>query len=615
MIEFTNRSFGANLIASDINLEIGGNLLLKSRQNLSESDSYNIGMSLGISSNSSGVGGGSIGLNLGNGYSNRAWVDQISSIIGTNSVTINTANNTNIVGALIANIKTPSPLEGEGWGEGSYDGGNLTINTGSLTYSDLKNFSVSESSQLGLNLSIGFKADEPTAPQNSESAQKNKGVIPGNLKLDLALNSQESSSDSKATIGLGNITVGGILNDETKLANLNRDINNSEQNKNTVITSDFESSLTLDTRLIAAAFYSASGAITGDEKDSQNAVNNLGSYWGDVENGVKETAKDLRFIGNASKTIRGISEDNLGLAGTVLTSPLQFPEGAIFTFLEENGAGGSQLMIVGPDGELVPVLSAKLTKDYAVNGINTNENTAFNNYLKDENSDVTLRHNPTHGFFGDLVESGLGKVADWTGQEDLIAMNRYVAQDLYDRKDMSNSTNIFHSQGSIIGKGAMELYQKEYMTPTLTYNSPSANNSDWASVGGTQTLSYANQINQTQRFVAVGPAVLEGDWYDATILLGKGIRNNADWKHDPQDPVLRLAAPSNLITDLASVFTSKPVNSPIYVPNLITNIPQGIWDGVLHMDKHDVKNPIYSEFITGSQGQNSQNLSSTPSKN
>ncbi len=344
-------------------------------------------------------------------------------------------------------------------------------------------------------------------------------------------------------------------------------------------------------------------------------MNNLGSYWGDVENGVKETAKDLRFIGNTSKTIRGISEDNLGLAGTVLTSPLQFPEGAIFTFLEENGSGGSQLMIVGPDGELVPVLSAKLTKDYAVNGINTNENTAFNNYLKDENSDVTLRHNPTHGFFGDLVESGLGKVADWFGQEDLIAMNRYVAQDLYDRKDMSNSTNIFHSQGSIIGKGAMELYQKEYMTPTLTYNSPSANNSDWASIGGTQTLSYANQINQTQSFVAVGPAVLREDWKSTSYLLGEKIGQNSDYQHDDLDPVRYLAAPSNLITDVASIFTSKSVNSPIYVPNLITNIPQGIWDAVLHMDKHDVKNPIYSKFITGSQEQNSQNLSTNPPKN
>lgn len=84
-------------------MNIGGNLLLKSRQSLSESDSYNIGMSLGISGDSSGVTGGNVGLNLGNGYSNRAWVDQVSSIIATNSVNIDVANDTNITSALIAN--------------------------------------------------------------------------------------------------------------------------------------------------------------------------------------------------------------------------------------------------------------------------------------------------------------------------------------------------------------------------------------------------------------------------------------------------------------------------------------------------------------------------------
>ena len=84
-------------------MNIGGNLLLKSRQSLSESDSYNIGMSLGISGDSSGVTGGNVGLNLGNGYSNRAWVDQASSIIATNSVKIDVANDTNIVSALISN--------------------------------------------------------------------------------------------------------------------------------------------------------------------------------------------------------------------------------------------------------------------------------------------------------------------------------------------------------------------------------------------------------------------------------------------------------------------------------------------------------------------------------
>ena len=35
--------FGANLVASNVNMNIGNNLLLKSKQNLSESDSYSIG--------------------------------------------------------------------------------------------------------------------------------------------------------------------------------------------------------------------------------------------------------------------------------------------------------------------------------------------------------------------------------------------------------------------------------------------------------------------------------------------------------------------------------------------------------------------------------------------
>ena len=49
------------------------------------------------------ISSGNVGLNLGNGYSNRAFVDQVSSIIATNSVNIDVANDTNIASALIAN--------------------------------------------------------------------------------------------------------------------------------------------------------------------------------------------------------------------------------------------------------------------------------------------------------------------------------------------------------------------------------------------------------------------------------------------------------------------------------------------------------------------------------
>ena len=257
--------FGANLLASNVNMDVGGNLLLKSRQNLSESDSYNIGMSLGVSGDSSGASGGSVGFNLGNGYSNRAWVNQVSSIIGTNSVNINVANNTNIVGALIANKDKQG-----------VDLGNLNLSTDSLTYSDLKNFLVSESNQLGLNLNAGYNPKNPT--QN------------GNLAINLSMQGSESSSDTKATIGQGNISVGGSLNDETKLAGLNRDIDNTEQNKKTVVTSDFEAELKIDLRLIAAAGNLAIG-------NTDKAAANLGAYKEDVKKGYDIlTSEEAKYI-------------------------------------------------------------------------------------------------------------------------------------------------------------------------------------------------------------------------------------------------------------------------------------------------------------------------------
>ncbi len=266
--------FGANLLASNVNMDVGGNLLLKSRQNLSESDSYNIGMSLGISGDSSGANGGSVGFSLGNGYSNRAWVDQVSSIIGTNSVNINVDNNTNIAGAVIAN----KDKDGN-------DLGNLNLSTASLTYSDLKNFSVSESNQLGLNLQVGKNPNNPTAN--------------GNLAINLSMQGSESSSNTKATVGQGNINVGGSLNDETKLTGLNRDINNTEQNKKTVVTSDFEASLKIDIRLLSAA----GNLMIGDTKA---ASANWNSYVAETQRGFNITYDALAIpLNSLGKTISG----------------------------------------------------------------------------------------------------------------------------------------------------------------------------------------------------------------------------------------------------------------------------------------------------------------------
>jgi hypothetical protein len=62
-------------------------------------------MNLGGGGGSSkGSGNISLGINYSSNKTDRLWVDNQTSILGTNSVTINTKDNTNLKGAVIANI-------------------------------------------------------------------------------------------------------------------------------------------------------------------------------------------------------------------------------------------------------------------------------------------------------------------------------------------------------------------------------------------------------------------------------------------------------------------------------------------------------------------------------
>ncbi len=281
--------FGANLLAQDVNLHVGGNLLLKSRQNLLESDSYSIGASLGLSSTTgNSVNGANVGFNTANSYQSRAWVDQITSIIGTNSVKINTAKNTDIVGAIVANITNyQSALTSatEGYSQ-LIDGGNLTLNTGSLSFSDLKNYNNSESNSLKLGFSIGFKANAPSAPQNSQSTQDQKGVVPGNLNINLSMQGSESSSSTKATIGRGTINISGIATTDSQTSGLNRNITATEQNQKTTIINDFKTNLNIDTRLLVAGTASLASWVDINGAD-KIATNNWDSYKIDTVRGEK----------------------------------------------------------------------------------------------------------------------------------------------------------------------------------------------------------------------------------------------------------------------------------------------------------------------------------------
>ncbi|NCA28968.1 MAG: hypothetical protein EBS92_06855, partial [Proteobacteria bacterium] len=168
------------------------------------------------------------------------------------------------------------------------------------------------------------------------------------------------------------------------------------------------------------------------------------------------------------------------------------------------------------------------------------------------------------------------------------------------------ATNLFHSQGTIIGKGAMEAYADGYMKPIQLTNP----------ITGEITTTYTNQINQTQQFVAVGPAVLEGDWISAVNNLNLNTDRNSKeylnfaYTHDPKDPVRYLTVPSNAINQAAALFGQKDFNSPIYIPNLF-EIPVGLWN-LQNMNKHSITNSDYSKFLQPSSEQSSQNPSTAP---
>lgn len=103
-------------------------------------------------------------------------------------------------------------------------------------------------------------------------------------------------------------------------------------------------------------------------------------------------------------------------------------------------------------------------KNYEVLGIMSGEKGAVDEIKLRPNT--AERTNPTDGLFGDLIESGLGKIFNAVGASDMMAMSREVSLDL---KELSkNPTDLkienanFHSQGTIIEQGALQNYKRQY---------------------------------------------------------------------------------------------------------------------------------------------------------
>ena len=268
---------GANLEAQDTALTVGGDLTVESLQNKSHSRSKSKGANIGFSS-----GGASVGFNFAKGNSDRTWVDDITSITGSNSVTINTAGNTHIKGAKIANENAA--------GE---DLGNLTLATNSLTFENIKNSDETRNRGGGFSLSgIGGGEDQAAdASKDNTTADSNKAPK-GSTTISLINESRWKEGNTKATIGNGNITIGGNTATTAQLAGVNRDINNTEEITRDIIDGALNASVTIDNRLLSKE---GRASIKDDFKTSGDLVVDIG---GGVADLFTEKSTNLTGYGN-----------------------------------------------------------------------------------------------------------------------------------------------------------------------------------------------------------------------------------------------------------------------------------------------------------------------------
>ncbi|MCT7617524.1 hemagglutinin repeat-containing protein [Aliarcobacter butzleri] len=183
---------GANVKAENINAKVANNLTIASLQNSSNGNGSNKSLSLSTSQ--------SVGVGFGKNESQRDWVDNQTTIIGTNSVNVNVGNNTHLKGSVIAS--------GDYDKNGNFvDNKNLNLTTKTLTSENIYDKDKNKS----FNLSVGV----------DNSKKETQG------KMELGLNSSNKEQINYATIGEGTITTNGDIKE------VNRDVNKSQ-----VITKD-----------------------------------------------------------------------------------------------------------------------------------------------------------------------------------------------------------------------------------------------------------------------------------------------------------------------------------------------------------------------------------------
>ncbi|WP_294390626.1 hemagglutinin repeat-containing protein [uncultured Sphingomonas sp.] len=275
---------GAVATGRDVIVDVGGDLMVQSRQDTSTGSSSRGGLSAGLSLSAgatdgpNGVAagqsqaGGNFGVSVGKGLSDSAVVtEQTGMIAKGGTLDASVGGTTTLVGGMLAAV------DGQG-----KDSGKLDLVTNRMEVSDVTDTAKSKDISLGVSANINDMAEKGIKGASS-------------LVIDGSYASSNFARETRGTIGQGKVTVGDTSNG-TALAQVNRDVAKARE-----VTKDKQNGLTVYAD--EAAIRETAGLATGDFNNSviAGAVSDLAK---DPLAAVKDAAKEIRSLGDG-KTDNG----------------------------------------------------------------------------------------------------------------------------------------------------------------------------------------------------------------------------------------------------------------------------------------------------------------------
>ena len=391
---------GANIEGNDVNINVA-NLHLESLQDKEKSRHNGLNVSAGSSS---------VGAGVEYGNHDKSGVNEQSSIIGRNSANITVEGKTNLIGSVIG-------------------GGNTTLRTGELEYSDIHD------KDKGYNFGISGSASFSKKRKWDENTQTTTERIAISKNGGLNYGATDREQINRATIGTGTIIVDG----KTINSNINRD-----ENKAQIVTKD----INVDKISLQYSDNTKKWSMDSVEETLGEQFKNLtvaplygliNKYNWDKKFKILESENNphlIRIKKESENIIPKIEEKDIDFSKPI-DRPIDVYVNGMYNDFKD------------AKGNLIQHIFKRNSTDIYLNNMKIGE------------KEYLLFHNDTRGFIGDVIECGFDKFGVKGNNHIYSKAAQQLGEMLFRNKGNFPTTTLF-SQGNIQYYAALNYLEDKY---------------------------------------------------------------------------------------------------------------------------------------------------------